>query len=80
MRKSIPCGVGFCRVAVALLCVMIIVACATVEAPIKPVPMAEARQGRLPGYPSPNALPSGLALLPPPPVPGSTAFSLDDDV
>jgi acid phosphatase (class A) len=68
------------RVAITLLCLMTIAACASVEAPIKPAPMAEARQGRLPGYLSPGALPSSLALLRPPPVQGSTAFSLDDEI
>lgn len=80
MKKQVFSDVGLRRVAISLLCLMIIAACASVEAPGQPAPMAEARPGRLPGYLSAHALPSSLALLPPPPVAGSTAFSLDDEI
>lgn len=80
MRKSIHCHAALGRVAIALLCLIILAACASVETPSKPAPMSEARHRRLPGYLSSNALPSSLALLPPPPVEGSTAFFLDDEI
>lgn len=80
MRKNSTCDVRLRRVAIVLLCLIILAACASVETPTKPAPMAAARQGRLPGYLSSNALPNSLALLSPPPAAGSTAFSLDDDV
>jgi acid phosphatase (class A) len=80
MKKGLPCDVALRRVAIALLCLMTIAACASVETPSKPATMAEALPGRLPGYLPPSALPNSLALLSPPPVAGSTAFSLDDEI
>ena len=80
MKKGIPCDVAFRRVALALVCLAIIAACASLETPSKPAPVIEVRPGRLPGYLPANALPNSVALLPPPPVAGSTAFSLDDEI
>src|SRR5690349_15809078 len=40
----------------------------------------EIRPGLLMGYLPKEALPDGLALVPPPPPEGSTAFALDEDV
>ena len=36
--------------------------------------------GALQGYLDPKALPNSLALIPPPPAPGSTAFALDVEI
>jgi len=80
MRKSTLYDAALRKVALALLCLMVIAACASVETPSKPVSMAETRTARLPGYLPSNALPNSLALLPPPPVASSTAFSLDDEI
>jgi len=40
----------------------------------------ELRLGALQGYLDPKALPNSLALIPPPPAPGSAAFALDMEV
>jgi acid phosphatase (class A) len=67
-------------VAIALACLVIIAACASFETPSKPAAVPEVRPGLLAGYLAPNALPNSLALLPPPPAEGSTAFSLDEEI
>jgi acid phosphatase (class A) len=36
--------------------------------------------GALQGYLDPQALPNSLALIPPPPAPGSTAYALDEEI
>jgi acid phosphatase (class A) len=53
--------------------------CAGVTAPASPVAVPEIRPGILVGYLPKNALPDSLALLPPPPAPGSVAFALDEE-
>lgn len=80
MKKSFICSVALRRVAVALACLVIIAACASVETPSKPAPVPEIRPGLLAGYLPAKALPNSLALLPPPPAEGSTAFSLDEEI
>jgi acid phosphatase (class A) len=40
----------------------------------------ELKLGALQGYLDPKALPNSLALIPPPPAPGSTAFALDLEI
>ena len=80
MKKGIPCSLVLRSVALALVCLMLISACTSLETPNKVAPAAEARPGRLPGYLPANALPNSLALLPPPPAAGSTAFSLDEEI
>ena len=40
----------------------------------------ELNLGALQGYLDPKALPNSLALIPPPPAPGSAAFALDVEV
>ncbi len=42
--------------------------------------MPELKLGALQGYLAPKELPNSLALIPPPPEPGSTAFALDVEV
>jgi acid phosphatase (class A) len=42
--------------------------------------MPELKLGALQGYLDPKALPDSLALIPPPPAPGSAAFALDVEV
>jgi acid phosphatase (class A) len=80
MKKSFICNVALRRVAVALACLVILAACASVETPSKPAPVTEIRPGLLAGYLPAKALPNSLALLPPPPAEGSTAFSLDEEI
>ena len=41
---------------------------------------ASVRSGLMPGYLPVEEHPNSLALLPPPPAPGSAAFALDEDV
>ena len=40
----------------------------------------ELKLGALQGYLDPKAMPDSLALIPPPPAPGSAAFALDVEV
>jgi acid phosphatase (class A) len=58
----------------------IIAGCASLEIPSKPAAVTEIRPGILAGYLPPKSLPNSLALLPPPPAAGSTAFVLDDEI
>jgi acid phosphatase (class A) len=68
------------KIVTALTCLVIVAACASVETPSKPAAVPEVRLGLLEGYLAPNALPNSLALLPPPPAAGSTAFLLDEKI
>lgn len=54
--------------------------CANFEKQSKPEPVPEIRPGILQGYLPAEILPNSLALIPPPPAAGSTAFALDKDV
>jgi acid phosphatase (class A) len=58
----------------------IIAGCASLEIPSKPAAVPEIRPGILAGYLPPKSLPNSVALLPPPPAAGSTAFVLDDEI
>lgn len=56
---------------------------AAASAPVSSTPVdlsAYKNQGLLPGYLPVKDHPNSLALLPPPPAPGSAAFALDEDV
>ena len=68
------------RIVLVLVCVAIITGCASFERPNKPVAVPEIVPGRLAGYLLPQALSNSLALLPPPPVSGSAALALDEEV
>lgn len=63
-----------------IVCIAIIAGCASLEEPSKPAAVPEIRPGILAGYLPPKSLPNKLALLPPPPAAGSTAFVLDDEI
>jgi acid phosphatase (class A) len=80
MKKSLVCNAPLCRVMLALVCLLISAACASFETQHKPAAVPEIRPGILAGYLPTKALPSSLALLPPPPIVDSTAFSLDDEI
>jgi acid phosphatase (class A) len=80
MKKSLICNAALRRVSLALACLVIIAACASFETSSKPASVPEIRPGILAGYLPPKSLPNSLALLPPPPAAGSTAFSLDDEI
>jgi acid phosphatase (class A) len=64
---------------VLLLC-LVLAGCATSGAQARPASVPEIRPGVLAGYLQPNALPDGVALIPPPPAKGSAAFALDEEV
>lgn len=49
-------------------------------APSKVADMSDIRSGLLAGYLEDKECPNSLALIPPPPAPGSAAFALDEDV
>ena len=70
MRPRLPrlLATGLCLLASA---------CAT---PAAREPVAELRPGIARGYLEPGQLPDSIALLPPPPAPGSAAFALDEQV
>jgi acid phosphatase (class A) len=80
METSLMCNPMLRRIAFALACLAVIAGCASFETPSKSAAVPEVRPGILAGYLPPKALPSSLALLPPPPVVDSTAFSLDDEI
>ncbi len=64
----------------ALLCLVLTAGCTAHEMPVTPAPVAEVSSGFLQGYLDKKELPDSLALIPPPPAAGSTAFALDQDV
>jgi acid phosphatase (class A) len=63
-----------------VLCIATIAACATDGGASKPAAVPELRPGLLVGYLPTAALPNSLALLAPPPAPGSVALALDEEV
>ena len=71
---------GWRRLLLVLVSVAIIAGCASYDGRSKPAAVPEFRPGLLVGYLSPKALPSSLALVPPPPVTGSAAFALDEEI
>src|SRR6478672_6655876 len=58
---------------------MVIVGCATVEAPVPPTQLPEVRPGYVAGYLLPEQLPDTLALVGKPPAPGSPQLAADED-
>ena len=58
----------------------IMASCAGHDGPGKPVAMQGLRPGFVAGYLSPETLPNSLAMIPPPPAPGSAAFALDEEI
>jgi len=80
VKKSLICNAALRRVSLSLACLVIIAACASFETSSKPASVPEIRPGILAGYLPAKSLPNSLALLPPPPAAGSTAFSLDDEI
>ncbi len=67
----------FCVLAGMLL---LLVGCAGLEKRHASAPVPEIAPGILQGYLAPDAVPDSLALLPPPPAEGSTAFALDEEI
>lgn len=57
-----------------------ITACASISQQSAPAPVAEIVHGVLTGYLASEDLPNSLALLPPPPEPGSAAFARDEEI
>lgn len=74
MRTSFAVNGRWAAVAAALLA-----GCAAVETVVPPTELAEVRPGYVAGYLQPSQLPDGVALLPPPPAPGSAALAADED-
>lgn len=68
------------RMLTFLFCVLILSGCASLGLQSKPASVPEVRPGLLYGYLPFDAAPDSLALLPPPPVAGSAAFALDEDI
>lgn len=72
---------GWCGTLLVAVCIIIMSGCATSAGPDKPAAVPELRPGAPAGYIFPmKSLPDSLALIPPPPAPGSAAFALDEDV
>lgn len=59
-----------------LFWLLLVSGCAAMEKPHMPPEI----QGRQPGYLKAHRLPDSLALIPPPPVAGSAAFALDEEI
>lgn len=70
-------GADLRKMAILFLGALFITGCASIEKPGKLEPVAEIRPGILQGYLPDDALPDSLALIPPPPVKGSAAMTLD---
>lgn len=69
------------RVLVIVFCIFVISSCAALKDQGKLVAAPEMHAGYIAGYLYPGkTLPDSLALIPPPPAPGSAAFALDEDV
>jgi acid phosphatase (class A) len=65
------------RVLVLFVCLALAAGCASAPPPAAAVP--EVFPGYLAGYLTRDALPDSVALVPPPPAPGSAALALDED-
>jgi acid phosphatase (class A) len=64
-----------------LACIILITAgCSQNKSQNKPAGVYEIRPGILSGYLKPEVLPNSVALLPPPPAAGSTAYALDQEI
>ena len=68
------------KILLFMVCTGIIGGCVGLKEQSKPAPVPEIRPGILAGYLQPEELPNSLALLPAPPVEGSIAFALDEEV
>jgi len=69
------------RLLSVFFCILIIAGCAASSNQGTVAAVPELRAGYVAGYLYPgNTLPNSLALIPPPPAPGSAAFALDEDV
>ena len=68
------------KILLFIMCFGIIGGCVGLKEQSKPAPVPEIRPGILAGYLQPEELPNSLALLPPPPVEGSIAFALDEEI
>lgn len=68
------------RFSLLTCCVALAAGCAGLTGGGKPATVPELRPGLLMGYLPKEALPNSLALLPPPPAPGSVALELDEEV
>jgi acid phosphatase (class A) len=63
-----------------LACISFTAGCSEYKSQNKPAGVYEIRAGMLSGYLKPEVLPNSVALLPPPPAIGSTAYALDREV
>ena len=61
------------------LAAVLVAGCAAVEPAAPPTDLPEIRPGYVAGYLQPDQLPDGVALLPPPPAPGSAALAADEE-
>jgi acid phosphatase (class A) len=71
---------GWRRLLPGLVSVAIMAGCACYDGRSKPAVVPEFRADFLAGYLSPEATPSSLALVPPPPATGTAAFALDEEI
>jgi acid phosphatase (class A) len=74
------CNARLRKILLVLACIAITAGCAGLQKQSKPGAVPEIRSGILAGYLQPEALPNSLTLLPPPPVVGSAALALDEEV
>lgn len=68
------------KILLVLVSFAITAGCASFEKQSKPAAVLEIHTGILKGYLAFEMLPNSLALIPPPPAPGSTALALDKEV
>jgi len=67
------------RTALGVAVAVAMAGCATPEKFVPPTQLPELRPGYVAGYLKPEQLPDGLALVPPPPAPGSAALAADEE-
>ncbi len=65
--------------ALAAAVAVVLAGCAAQEKIVPPTQLPELRPGYVAGYLQPGQLPDGLALVPPPPAPGSAALAADEE-
>lgn len=68
------------KILLVLVCFIANAGCAGVDTKGIPAHVSEIQPGILAGYLRPEALPSSLALIPPPPAEGSAGLAYDDEV
>ena len=68
------------KILIALVCMIALIGCACVDTVKIPAEVPEIHPGLLAGYLPSEALPSSLALVPPPPADGSAALAFDGEV